>query len=57
MVEEQSNNGDEVDLKDDTHTSITKEGSLQSQVSQRKRKRNDEDRIILALHRMIDEFG
>ena len=58
MVEELGNNEDDIDVEDDTSPmSISKEGSQQSQVSHKKRKRNDEDRIVLALDRMFEESG
>ncbi|XP_050373640.1 uncharacterized protein LOC126791257 isoform X3 [Argentina anserina] len=58
MVEDHSNNGDGVDLDNDTSPmSINKECSQQSQVSKKKRKRNDEDRVMLALDNLFAESG
>ncbi|KAL6214375.1 hypothetical protein ACLB2K_013809 [Fragaria x ananassa] len=51
MMDEQSYNEDDIDIENDTSPQV----SQQSQVSQKKRKRNDEDRIILTLDRLFEE--
>ncbi|KAM5577185.1 hypothetical protein ABKV19_007834 [Rosa sericea] len=58
MMEEQSNNEGDLGLENDTSPmSINKDSSGQSQVSQKKRKRNDEDKIMLALDKLFEESG
>ena len=53
MMDEQSYNEDDRDIENDTSLQV----SQQSQVSQKKRKRNNEDRIILILDRLFEESG
>ncbi|KAL6225379.1 hypothetical protein ACLB2K_004229 [Fragaria x ananassa] len=53
MMDEQSYNEDDINIENDTSLQV----SQQSQVSQKKRKRNNEDRIILILDRLFEESG
>ncbi|KAM5550510.1 hypothetical protein ABKV19_027590 [Rosa sericea] len=58
MMEEQSNNEDDIGLENNTSPmSMSKDSTGQSQVCQKKRKRNDEDKIMLALDKLFEESG
>ncbi|XP_061989538.1 uncharacterized protein LOC133728173 isoform X2 [Rosa rugosa] len=58
MMEEQSNNEDDIGIGNDTSPmSMRQDSTGQSQVSQKKRKRNDEDKIMLALDKLFEESG
>ncbi|XP_040367427.1 uncharacterized protein LOC112178133 [Rosa chinensis] len=58
MMEEQSNNEDGIGLVNDTSPmSMSKDSTGQSQVSQKKRKRNYEDKLMLALDKLFEESG
>lgn len=56
MMEEQSNNEDDNNLDNNTSPmSRSLDGNQQYEVSQKKRKRNEEDRIMLALDKLFEE--
>ena len=57
MVEEQGNNEDDISFENYTSTmsSVSKDGSQQDDVSRKKRKRNDKDKIIIALDKLFEE--